>query len=231
MAIDGYGICDGDRPSQPSTGNYVAPRIVARDLIHRGKYAADTTPIGIGLPLALHHIVPWEHLWAFWNAMIEAEFYGAARDFLAILGVPKALSDKPINDMKKGTYLNASYYYDVLICWSEWNLVRGPQFRTDASKPEGDPGAALDDMHWGAGKESKRIKNIAELDVVITTYTARMQNEKQLCREIRSWSELARNSLVEFIPGMWTIETKSEDYVPGGHANAIHPRWNKKIRD
>ena len=88
-----------------------------------------------------------------------------------------------------------------------------------------------DDMHWGAAKQSKRIKNIAELDVVITTYTALMQNEKQLCREIRSWSELARNSLVEFIPAMWIIETKSEDYAPGGHANAIHPRWNKKIRD
>ena len=230
MAIDGYGTCDGDRPSQPSTGNYVAPRIVARDLIHRGKYAADTTPIGIGLPLALHHIIPWEHLWAFWNAMIEAKFYEAARDFLAILGVPKTLSDKPINDMKKGTYLNASYYYDVLICWGEWNLVRGPQFRTDASKPEGDPGAAS--MTCTGGPARSRSGSRAS-----RSWTWSSRPIPPSCRTRRNCAArsgrgpCSRNSLVEFIPGMWTIETKSEDYVPGGHANAIHPRWNKKIRD
>ncbi len=88
-----------------------------------------------------------------------------------------------------------------------------------------------DNMHLAACQQSKLIKNIAELVVVITTYTALMQDETQLRREIRSWSELARNGLVEFIPEMWTIETKSANYVPGGHDNAIHPRWNKKIRD
>ena len=122
--------------------------------------------------------------------MIEAKFYEAARDFLAILGVPKTLTAKPINDMKKGTYLNASYYDDVLICWGEWILTR-PPVPDGREQARGRPGVALDEMHWGAGKESKRIKSIAELDVVIMTYTALMQDEEKLRREIRSWSVLA----------------------------------------
>ena len=231
MAIDGHGICDGARPNQPGGGNYATPTIIARNLNHRGKYAADVTPAGIALPLALHHIIPWEHLWGFWNAMITAEFDQAARDFLSILGVSKSLTADPLNQMRKGTFANAMYDYDTIICWGEWNVVRGPQFRTPAGTPGGDPGANVDDMHWGAGKHAKRVQDIAELDVVILRYTNQMQDEKQLCREIRSWTELARNSLVEFNEDQWYIETKSPDYVPGGGAAAVHPRWNKRTRD
>jgi len=226
MAFNANGISDGVRPAQPGGGNYAAPVIIARDLNVRGKYNADVTPGGIPLPLALHHIVPWEHLWTFWNAMVRAEFHDSARDFLSILGVPKAMTATPFKRIRAGTFHDPDDYH-VLICWAQWNLVRGPAWRTEPGKPGADPGPNVDDMSKGAREHADRIKSIAELDVVITTYTEKMRNETQLSREIRSWSQLARNDLVEFIPEMWWIETKSSNYVPGGMLPAIHPRWNK----
>jgi hypothetical protein len=232
--FQGQPIITADRPNQPNAGMYANPRIIARDLDHKGKYDADTTPAGIDLPLALHHVIPWKHLWQFWDALIDQEYYVSCRAFLGILGIPMGTTKKAFEQIKKSKYNDAVNDFQTKLCWGSWNLVRGPQFRVSADQSQGhsgfDPGDAVDDLHWMAGKDAGRITKLVGIDAVLLKYIDQMPDESTVRGTINSWTALARESIVEFIPEMWTINRESPDYVPGGHHQAVHPTWWKRQR-
>lgn len=222
-----------NRPNQPTGGRHGnPPSIIARNLPnHGGKYA--NAPATTLLPLALHHVIPWEHLWKFWNEMVRNKYYSAARDFLAILGLAKPTTKDAFDAIAKGCYLNAQWGFDVRICWAEWNLVRGPEFRVKGDGPEEDPGPNVDDMHWMASKDSKRLESLVKLDELILGYTTTLPREKDLSGYIRSWSGLARNQIVEFEAAMWKLPATARDYVPSDpttHSIPLHPEWLKRRR-
>jgi hypothetical protein len=243
MAMNTDGTMNGTRPNQPTAGNYAAPQIMVADLKDQAKYAA--APPAQTLPLALHHVIPWEYLWNFWNGMVANKYYGAARDYLALFGFAKATTGRWTTDMDRNTFVDPTLgEIESNICWWKWNLVRGPQHRTsatqDGQQPGVDPGAAVDDMHWRAGDAAPRIKKLADIGKFIHDTTGKLQrpdsakyvSEKDLSTVIRSWSSLAREKLIEFNPDMWRIETKSPDYFnPGGGGVITHPRWHKLTRD
>ena len=240
MAMDRSGIMNGSRPNQPGGEAYRTPMIPVANLKHQGKYAG--APSAQGLPLALHHVIPWEVLWNFWNAMVRRKYYGAARDYLSLFGFAKARTKAWTDAMARGAFDDPSVGgIETNMCWWEWNLVRGPEHRTQASLGDTssgtDPGAELDDMHFGAGKDGPRIKGLIAIGHVMKAQTRLLANsgsvaENVLSNTIRSWTATARAKIVEFEPAMWQVETKSPAFTqPGNHASPIHPRWNKVTRE
>jgi len=109
---------DDNRPNQPKGGRHgTPPRVLVSDLPNTGGKFANAPP-GATLPLALHHVVPWEHLWKFWNEMCKSVLLGR-RDFLAILGVAKPTTAPAFKNIATARINNASWYFDVTICWGE----------------------------------------------------------------------------------------------------------------
>jgi hypothetical protein len=243
MAMNTDGTMTGGRPNQPRDAIYDAPQVRVADLRHQGKYA--NAAAARTLDMALHHVIPWEYLWNFWNAMVRRKYYGAARDFLALFGFPKATTAGWVKDMERNTFADPTLgEIESEMCWWPWNLVRGPKYRTTAAldrrQPGIDPGAEIDDMHWRSGDAAPRLKKLVVIGKFMHETTQKLQSEnkakyvseKDLSTVIRSWSSLAREPIVEFNPEMWRIETGSSDYFnPGSGGIVSHPRWHKVTRD
>ncbi len=239
MSINSQGVMDGTRPSTPSRPPYTAPTVLVSSLSHAGLYdgAAATTT----LPLALHHIVPWESLWGFWNALVGAGYTDAARDYATLFGFAKASTAGWGTDMAAKRFVDPTNGgLEVAMCWRPWNLVRGPQWRPQADeekkngrpvKPAMDPGSDIDDMSHGAGKHAGHIKLMVEVGVVMKAFLPATTSETAVSKVIRSWTSLARHDLIEFDPKNWRVETKGDKYVPSvNHSDPVHPKWNKVTR-
>jgi hypothetical protein len=231
----------GNRPERPRGGNYEPPHINVHLLRHQGLYS-EAAP-DLELPLALHHVIPWEFLWHFWNALIGQQYYDAARDFLSIYGFHKAQTESWISNMEARRFSDPNVGgIEQRLCWAEWNLVRGPAHRTTAesegaNKPGIDPGPDLDDMQRGAAADDAgRIRQLLDIGRFMSNITITMNlhnynkdiNKKVLKDKIRSWTVLAHQPLIEFNPNMWSIETRSPPYSPSvDHSKVVHPLWNK----
>ena len=131
MGMNNMGLMNGNRPDQPRGGNYEAPHINVHLLRHQGLYS-EAAP-DLELPLALHHVIPWEFLWHFWNALIGQQYYDTARDFLSVYGFHKAQTESWISNMEARRFIDPTVgRIEQRLCWAEWNLVRGPAHRTTA---------------------------------------------------------------------------------------------------
>jgi hypothetical protein len=237
-----------DRPAMPGVPPYSPqPRIIARDLEStKGKYKTDTSQQGVTLPLALHHVVPWATLRAFWGDLFKRRHFEAFKEFLSLYGVPKPqLSDLPAKvdhkQFQAGLWFIGDMAMDQLICWGKWNLVRGPAHRVQAKDAAGhvgfDPGEGFDEFHWFAGGHEKRLSSLRGLYDMMRTYSSNPQavstrdeqNVIAFLKTFRSMTVLAK--VVEFGEDMWLVDQSSADYKPGGtNDNPRHPNWWKRQR-
>jgi hypothetical protein len=230
MSFNNDGKLTNARPAQPNVGNYVTPAINVHGLQVRDLYS--TAPVGQTLPLALHHVSPWELLWKYWNSLVDREWYSALRDFLAILGVKKAETAYLPGEMSKNRFVDRGFggmNLDVIICWSEWNLVRGPSNRSDDPNQQTQLVNKVDFRGYTKGDTGARLAAlVAMADEMLAVFNNPSYPGKESLHssKIRSWSALARQSLVEFDASMWRIDKNSPPYFnPGGGAVITHPLW------
>lgn len=233
------GHLSNNRPAQPSTGVYVTPDVNVHELPDRGQY--DAAPPGQTLPLALHHVCPWEVLWKFWNTLVDRKWFGAVRDFAAILGVAKATTSKLPAAMSNNRFADpvpGGRNLDVIICWSVWNLVRGPELRTDDPNAETSLNKKVDFRGYETGDVGARLAalvRVADTMIrVVETPGWPQKDEKMLCEMIGRWTSLAREPLIEFREEMWRIDKRGQPYSrmpsPAGGFVVTHPRWAVRRR-
>jgi hypothetical protein len=230
MVFNPNGTLTNARPGQPNVGNYVSPNILVNTLTTGDRY--NGAPPGQTLPLALHHVSPWEILWKYWNALVGREWYTALRDFLAILGVSKAQTAYLPTEMGKTQFADRGFNgtnLDVIICWSEWNLVRGPSNRSDDPNQQTTLANKVDFRGYTKGNTGARLAALVEMAdemIAIISNPSYPQKESLHSATVRSWMQLAKNSLVEFDATMWRIDKNAPPYNnPGGGAVITHPQW------
>lgn len=86
-------ILSGVRPAMSHYGGEPygetdTPKVEAKDLEKRNKKYYKIGQLHAGLPgtrvpLACHHVVGWDIIWGFWNAMLSRKNYNAARTYLS----------------------------------------------------------------------------------------------------------------------------------------------------
>ena len=168
-ADGGRGFLHPARPDQPNRPPYTDKPESARlsGLRTLGKYA-QAGP-NQKLELALHHVVPWNVLRDFWNALARVAAYDQLRDFAALFGRAKEQTKYWPTDMRTGRFddRHGADDFAQALCWWPWNLVRGPKNRTSQRTDQGvagtDPGEGIDDLSRGNGRNAVHILALVQV--------------------------------------------------------------------
>jgi hypothetical protein len=221
MTMTAEGIIRDKRPNQPREDSYTTPDIPLRGLNIGGKYSADAVQAGT-LPLALHHVIPWNLLRTFWNMMQKNGYWTSLAVYGSMLGVAQSTMRTLTTGMKKKKFGNA-IDLDVKICWAEWNLVRGPEHRSD------DPGEHLDDMQssYGIEANNQRIMFLIDHGKQMKRLITAMPRESDVRKMIDSMKRtLNRQKIMEFDRNIWRVGSSSVEFVAATRDSfATQPLW------
>ena len=222
MGISVKGVLNDARPNQPQEPAYDTPNIGLRGLNHGGKYSDDVLANG-RLPLALHHVIPWNLLRDFWNKIQSCEYWECLAVYGSMVGVTQSTMSQMTRKMRRSQFGNA-IDLDASICWAEWNLVRGPQHRSD------DPGEELDNMRssYGRSADNSRIKSLLGFGAQMSRHlagTPREADVRELIDQMKR--KLNRKKIMEFNSAIWRTQSDSPQFVPATRdAFATQPLWH-----
>jgi hypothetical protein len=226
MAMSLKGILGDARPGQPQEDAYTTPNISLRGLNVGGQYPEGEISTG-SLPLALHHVIPWNLLRAFWNAMQSNNYWTPMAVYGSMVGVAQATMTGFTTGMKQSKF-GDPIDLDEKICWAPWNLVRGPRKRSD------DPGEELDDMQssYGAAANNQRIKFLIARGTEMQRLVAAMPREDAVRDLVESMKRtLNRKRIMEFDRNIWRVGSDSPDFVSANRdAFAVEPLWHIRGR-
>ena len=214
------------RPNQPQEDFYNAPIIALAGLNVGGKYPANVLQEGF-LPLALHHVIPWNLLRDFWNTLQEKQYWKAIAIYGSMIGVAQPTMSRLVDAMRRARFANA-IDLDAKICWARWNLVRGPQHRSD------DPGEDLDDMRsrYGNDANNKRIGFLLANGVAMRQWLHGIPTEATIVEAIVEMKrKLNRSDVMEFDKEIWRVSSDSPSFVAANRdAFAVQPLWHIRGR-
>lgn len=221
MAMTPTGMLQDTRPNQPQEDDYTTPNIPLRGLNLGGKYGENHIT-NRTLPLALHHVIPWNLLRSFWNKLQDRKHWTTMAVYGSMLGVAQTTMGTATSGMKKSRFGDAIGLGEK-ICWAEWNLVRGPQHRSD------DPGELLDDMRssYGIETNNQRIKFLLHCGKQMRQFIASAPREAEIRQLVNSMKRtLNRQKIMEFDRNIWRVGSTSREFVPGNtNAGAVQPLW------
>jgi len=228
MAMTSSGLLESERPNQPQEDAYVTPDVFLRGLNLGGKY--DEQQVGNRtLPLALHHVIPWNLLRDFWNKLQGCNYWKSMAVYGSMLGVAQSTMGTATSRMKKSRFGDA-IDLDEKLCWAQWNLVRGPQYRPKSNAPGEDPGEDLDNMRssYGIEANNQRIKFLLDRGAQMRRFIASAPRESDVREMINLMKRtLNRKRIMEFDGNIWRVGSGSPKFVPGNtNSGAIQPLWH-----
>lgn len=223
MTMTNSGVLRDARPNQPQEEAYNTPTVLLGGLNHGSKYGEEVLRTG-SLPLALHHVIPWNLLRDFWNRMRENNYWNCLAVWGSMVGVTQAEMSRCISQGMRRSRFGNAIGLDAKICWAEWNLVRGPQHRSD------DPGEELDDMRssYGTPSNNNRIKLLINHGNQMKTWLQGMPKEASVRELVNTMKrQLNRKGIMEFDPNIWRTKSDSPDFVPATRDSfATQPLWH-----
>jgi hypothetical protein len=227
------------RPAQPSAapyGNDFTPSVKIGDLKPRNQQyynVGDPTgaTAGMEVPLACHHVVGWDIIWGFWNAMITRKEYLVARSYLALFGAPQATTSKLENLIKTEKFVDGGNWLQMM-CWKPNNIVRGPNDRSD-------------DPNSNTGLENKIDFQKARSDIYEARVAGLVGAGRKMCQyislgnvdhaktAIAYFKSIQNEGIMEWDESIWAVDsgypsfsrTKSDK----GGFDVVRPKWRIHI--
>lgn len=213
-------------------GEPYTPKVEAKDLEKRNrKYYNIGQPHaglpGTQVPLACHHVVGWDIIWGFWNAMIGRKNYNAARTYLSFFGAAKPTTVKMGADIEAGKFAGQSEW-EVRMCWKPSNIVRGPEKRTDDPNAEKDMLKKIDFQNASTDLYGKRVAGLIGAGRAMCYY---IKDGDPLHAEkaIEYFRSIQYSKIMEWDEKVWEVDPKSPTYSnapsdKGGYT-VVQPKW------
>lgn len=182
----------------------------------------------IQVPLACHHVIGWDVIWGFWNALIEQGDFKSARAYLAICGVAQPLTAKLEQQIKANAF-NAGANWDAKLCWNPINLVRGPEKRSD------DPNALttlrekIDFQKAPTDAYGGRVAKLVETGYAMCDYIGVPANTAKATKAIKYLTSIRAEPIMEWDESLWMVNKTKPSYsstpAAGGGFLVVHPTW------
>jgi hypothetical protein len=227
------------RVAQPPAAPYGpanTPVVQCGNLAQRNRqYYKIGTPAGataaISVPLACHHVIGWDIIWGFWNALITNEEFLVARSYLALFGAAQATTSKLESQIKNNKFVSGANWEQQL-CWKPNNIVRGPNDRSD------DPNANV-------GLENKIDFQKARADIYKGRVAGLAGAGRDMCEYIKSakidkareaityFKSIQNEEIMEWDESIWAVDSKLPGYSstpsPAGGFLVVRPTWRIHI--
>ncbi|MET0388357.1 MAG: hypothetical protein ABW321_20465 [Polyangiales bacterium] len=180
--------------------------------------------------LACHHVIGWDILAEFWNALIRERHFNGARDWLGVYGIPKAATGRFEHHIQAATFVSFADQLGPLearLCWNPLNIVRGPRDRSD------DPNKAkgrqrIDFSVAPAGIYQGRVARLVEAGNHMCDYSQSSQTAKADAA-IRILASQRGKSIMEWDETLWGVDSNYPGYArtrsPKGGFNVRVPQW------
>lgn len=185
----------------------------------------------VPVPLACHHVIGWDIIWGFWNAMIGRKEFKRARAYLAVCGVAQtetASLDKTVTSNS----FNAGANWEAKLCWNPINLVRGPEDRSDDPNTNNTLQEKIDFQKAPADSYGKRIAGLVEAGHAMCDYINAPTNTAKADKAISYLTTIRSKPIMEWDESLWVVDKSHPDYSstasPFGGFIVVRPRW--KIR-
>lgn len=183
---------------------------------------------GISVPLACHHVIGWDVIWGFWNALITKGDFKLARAYLAVCGVPQTATAKLEQQVKSQSFV-AGPTWDAQLCWNPINLVRGPEKRSDDPNGLPTPREKIDFRTANADIYGGRVAKLVEAGNDMCDYIDTPSNTAKAEKAIRYLTTIRSRPIMEWDESAWVVDKARPSYssVPagGGGLHVVHPTW------
>jgi hypothetical protein len=227
------------RVSQPDGAPYGKehiPAVKCGTLAARNKQYYDIGKQGgateaITVPLACHHVVGWDIIWGFWNALIKNEEFLVVRSYLALFGAAQPTTSK-LESQIKAEKFKSGPEWERQLCWKPNNIVRGPEKRSD-------------DPNDNVGLENKIDFQKARADIYGGRVAGLVVAGRDMCQYISSgnvakakeavayFKSIQNEEIMEWDEKIWAVDSQHPGYssTPSskGGFTVVQPKWRIHI--
>ena len=188
-------------------------------------------PLNYEIPMAWHHLIPWNKLRNSWSALAASGQWEVLLAWLKLTDIGAA--DTRIGEMQTGTLgtVNASAI-ETSMCWAQWNLVEGPKEDNRTDDPGGD---GFD--NFGGIKFSSNVRSRSQILHQIYTKVSTWQvntntvsgADAKLLLGLFAQLKSYKNSPISlFEPKAWVIVNAGRiDGYGLTTSGGRHPTWKK----
>jgi len=227
------------RVSQPNAAPYGTrntPKVEYGKLAPRNKqYYNIGAPTGAAeggeLDLACHHVVGWDIIWGFWNALITHKEYLVARCYLALFGAAQATTSK-MEDQIKNKRFTAGADWEAQLCWKPNNIVRGPRDRSDDPNTESGLENKIDFQKARADLYKGRVSGLVGAGRQMAAYIDRGEIEKAK-GAIQYFKSIQNEEIMEWDESTWAVDSQfpsfSQTKATAGGLTVVKPKWRIHI--
>lgn len=239
MAFSGAGLIIN--PNAPRVGQPVGtapygpaftPAVTFGSLADRNQSHFAIGAVNGGLPgmtvdLACHHVVGWDVIWGFWNALINNKHYDTARDYLAALGIAKTATNKLEQQIKNNSFVD-TLDVEQTLCWKPVNIVRGPNDRSDDPNANTTLASKIDFQMVGKHLYKGRIPPLVATGRVMVEYIGNGLEDKAI-KAVQHFKTVRNEGIMEWDETLWAVDKAFPQYsnapAPGGGFNIVRPKW------
>ncbi len=209
------------------------------------KWKDRPVPSNVKVDMTYHHIMPWGHIWKFWNVFLDLQAWDVFREWAYLLRIEEGIEDFITRASPDGGGVAAGVGgksrddVEMNICWSPWNLVEGPTHRTKGKGTLEDPGEDLDLHRKVSGNLRKRQHDISTLDGLMANcqrsvaalprpwtkaqHQALMKDTDPIVRQLHRMRYGRNQALTQFDPRMWRLAKPNTTDSSGNLVSA--PRY------
>ena len=228
------------RPAQNVSGFscYIASRdpTVATLESRNASYYSAAMP-AVTVPLACHHVIGWDVIWGFWNALVAQQDYDRLRVFMAFYGVDQAKSANLKKDISNARYQPPANF-EAKLCWNPINIVRGPNDRTDDPSGASTASEKIDFQTAPAAMYGGRVAKLVAAGKQMCLY---MNHPKSnggsadvALQALRALNTSGSTEIMEWDESLWMVDKKTPSYSrlldPRGGFAVVRPKW-KLLKD
>jgi hypothetical protein len=183
---------------------------------------------GVQVPLACHHVIGWDVIWGFWNALITQRDFKIARSYLAVCGVAQPDTAKLEKQVGNNTFV-AGANWDAKLCWNPINLVRGPEDRTDDPNGLPTPREKIDFRLAPADSYDGRVAKLVETGNAMCDYMDAPTKTAKATKAIQYLTSIRSKPIMEWDESIWVVDKTRPGYsstpaLAGGFL-VVRPSW------
>ncbi len=183
---------------------------------------------GIPVRLACHHVIGWDVIWGFWNALIGQGDYKLARAYLAICGVAQTKTAKLEKSVKRNSF-NAGANWDAKLCWNPINLVRGPEDRSDDPNGNNNLVDKIDFQRAPSDVYGGRVATLVQIGRAMCVYIGNPAGTAKAKDAIKKLTALRGKEIMEWDESLWVVNKDMPNYSStpalGGGFLVVNPTW------
>ena len=184
--------------------------------------------LGVQVPLACHHVIGWDVLWGFWNALIRKRDFKNARSYLAVCGVAQPDTAKLERQVGNNSFI-AGANWDAMLCWNPINLVRGPDDRSDDPNALPTPREKIDFKLASSDNYDGRVAKLVETGNAMCDYMDAPSNTAKATKSIQYLTSIRSKPIMEWDESVWVVDKSRPGYsstpAVGGGFLVVRPRW------